>query len=201
MSFPETMPTSNPAWLIVNPREAYRRRPPPATSVPALALRGPVFVALMLGCTISLLASSRLSFGLVLSTSIIWSYVPVAELAALLLVSRNNRAGLPSSQLIDPFFAGHAPWLLWILIAGFGFSFLPFTFAYKLFPFWLLGGGVVALAWSLWIDYHFFRGVLGESSGRAILKLTLQRLISWTLIVAVFTYGSFWPSIIEVLRR
>jgi len=188
--------------LIFNPRMAYRMEAPlPSSSTVALALRGPAFVALMLGCGISLLASARLSFWLVISTSLCWSFVPIAEIAALLLVCRSNRTGLPFPQIIDLFFAGHAPWLLWILAAALAFSFLPLTLAQILFPFWLLGGGLVVLVWSLWIDYHFFRGALGESRAGAIRKLGLQRLVSWTLIVAVFSYGSFWSSLLGALPR
>jgi hypothetical protein len=188
--------------LIFNPRAAYRSSAPmPSANSLALALRRPAFVALMLGCGISLLASARLSFGLAISTSLCWSFVPIAEIVALLLVGRNNRAGLLIPQVIDLFFAGHAHWLLWILAAALAFSFLPLTLAQTLFPFWLLGGGLVVLVWSLWIDYHFFRGPLGESRSGAIRKLGLQRLVSWTLIVAVYCYGSFWPSILGVLPR
>jgi hypothetical protein len=143
------------------------------------------------------MASSRLSVELVLSSSLCWSYVPLAELIALLLVTADNEAGLTRSQVIDRFFVGHTPWLLWIVVSSLLPTFLPLTLTFTLMRYWLVGGALAALTWSLWIDFHFFRGILGESANRALRKLAVQRLISWTLIIAVFAYGSFWPSVLE----
>jgi hypothetical protein len=161
-----------------------------------LALRRPAFIALILGCSIALMASSRLSVELVLSTTLCWSYVPLAELVALLFVTANNKAELTKPQVIDRFFAGHTPWLLWIVISSLLPTFLPLTLTFTLMRYWLVGGALVALPWSLWIDFHFFRGILNESNSRTLRKLAVQRLVSWTLIIAVFSYGSLWPSVL-----
>jgi hypothetical protein len=143
------------------------------------------------------MASSRLSVELVLSSSLCWSYVPLAELIALLLVTANNKAGLARPQVIDRFFAGHTPWLLWIVVSSLLPTFFPLTLTFALMRYWLVGGALVALTWSLWIDFHFFRRILDESVSRTLRKLVVQRLVSWTLIIAAFGYGSLWPSVLE----
>jgi hypothetical protein len=186
--------------LIVSPRSGWQRMvaEPPGDPSYLLWLRKPAFVALVFGCAIALMSSAALRFGLVLSTALCWSFIPFAQLIGLRCVTGGETSELTLSQRVDIFFAGHTPWLLWVAILGVMTAFMPTTKWIAIFIPWMLVSAAVALCWSLWIDFEFFRVVCGLSRVAAALRLTLLRIISWTLIVAVFAYGSFWPSVLEV---
>jgi hypothetical protein len=184
--------------LIFNPRATYQRliREPTDVASLILWLRGPTFIAVILGCCISLLVSAALNLSLALSTAFCWTFVPLAELVALQFVIGSSTPELPRARRVDLFFAGHTPWLIWIALLGMAGAFLPLTEIVEVSARWMLASGVVALVWSLWIDYQFFRVVCGASRTAALGKLLVQRLISWTLVIAVFAYGSFWQSVV-----
>lgn len=188
--------------ILIRPGFVYRQlgAHPPSQSGRWLYVRRPLIIALILGAGISLLVASRLSIELLISTTLCWSFVPLAEIAGLLVVSRRTHQ-VSLAQRVDLFLLSHTPWLIWIAILGALGAFLPLLSVFKSLESWTLMSGAVALVWSLWIDYHYFREVERAANGAAIGKLIVQRLVSWSLIVAIFSYGSFWPSMLEVFRR
>jgi hypothetical protein len=152
---------------------------------------------MILGAGVSLLVASRLSVELLISLTLCWSFVPLAEIAGLLIVSTRSHH-IPLSQRVDLFCLSHAPWLIWIAIIGALGAFLPLLSIFKSLKAWTLMSGAVALIWSLWIDFYYFRVIEETNVREAIGKLIVQRIVSWSLIIAVFSYGSFWPSMLEV---
>ena len=162
-----------------------------------LLLRGPLFVALAFACSISVLTRGYLAPGLVASEVIAWSFVPLAGMGGLAVVWRARRRDVSFAQASDLFFAGHAPWLLWLVASAvFWASVRPPPPA--VFSIWAASMTLVA-AWSAWIDLHFFRHIFGmKAPGRYLL---VQRTIAWALFVAVFGGVSSWPGLLEELGR
>jgi hypothetical protein len=153
-----------------------------------LAAKRPLFLALLLGCTISLAASTVLNLRLAASAIVCWSFVPLAEIAGLLAVCRRDRA-----RSIDLFFTGQGPWALWLIGLGAIWSSLPPPQAFA--PTRAISL-LVPILWSAWIDLYFFRFVLGRGRGSAFRGLLLQRLISWTLVMLIFGATSIPPEIV-----
>src|SRR5262245_34805955 len=84
-----------------------------------VAWRRPLFVAFVLGCVVSLIATGSLTLRLAAPAVIYWAYVPATEVLALVAVLGRRRDRQPLGRLIDTFFAGHGAWTLFlILIAG-----------------------------------------------------------------------------------
>jgi hypothetical protein len=182
---------------MLQPRSAFEllARQPPGGGV-WLAVKRPLFLAFLLGCTISLVTSPGLNARLAAGGMACWSFVPLAGIAALIAVCSGNRDGLSLARTIDLFFSGQGPWALWLIGLCAIWSFLPPARAFAVFdPFWLYGAASVAIVWSGWIDFCFFRLVLGRGRAGAWGGLLLQRLISWSLVILIFGAPSIPPEI------
>lgn len=179
------------AWVMLAPGSAY----PPLTQTAArggwwLMLRRPLLVACVLGCAMSLMTSGRVTLRLAVPATIYWSFVPLFEIAALAAVGTIKRGGF--SRTVDLFFMSHAPWSLGLVGYAAMWAFVPavhiFTWTTSV---WYLPGLAVA-AWSGYIDFCFYRSVIGSSLFQAIRGLLLQRLICWTGVAAVFLASAGW---------
>ena len=163
-----------------------------------LGLRRPLLVAFFIGCTVSFLTVGTLTLRLLLPGMIYWSFVPIAEIVALAVVCWKDREGASFVGVIDSFFAGYRPWLLWLTGMCIIWTLMsppakPFDWTISVV--WLDGGVVVALVWSLYIDFHFFRSVLKRSPSQARRDLAIQRVISWALILPVLGAPTIWSEI------
>src|SRR6476646_2121049 len=124
-----------------------------------------------------------------------WSFVPLIEIVALAAVCWSDLQKCSCPRLIDSFFSGYRPWLLWLtglcaiwtLLSPAAKS-LDWTISIV----WLLGGVAAALVWSGYTDFLFFRSVLQRSPGCAARELVLQRLISWGLILMIVGGPTIW---------
>jgi len=143
----------------------------------------------------SLITSSGLTLRLAGPAAIYWSFVPLAEIAGLAAVCWPGRRTRPLSRMLDLFFAGHAPWLFWLIGLCAIWSFVPTIQAFALTRIWLYGAGAIAVVWSAYIDFRFFRFVMGRNAARAARDLLLQRLVSWTLIIGIFGGPAIPPEI------
>jgi len=116
---------SDDAWAIVRPRRAFRYiEAHPPDSGTWIALRRPLFLALVLGCGFTLLAAGVLTLRIAASATLYWSFVPLTEVLSLLIVTHRLRRG-SASQTIDTFFIGHGPSTLLLLALVGTLSILP----------------------------------------------------------------------------
>src|SRR5262245_40308733 len=176
------------AWLFTQPhgRGAW------------VAFRRPLLVTVVLGCTISLVTMGSVSAPLVASSMVGFAFVPLAEILSLAVVPstwRNGRINASFPVTLDVFFAGHAPWSLCLI--GFAAFWSPIHRPDMFIAaFWAWAcTGLAVVIWSLYIDLCFFRCV----SVRPVRALMLQRLICWTLVVAVWCGGALPADVIGVL--
>ena len=84
----------------------------------ASPFRRPALLLLFLGCGVSFLASGAPSARLIADGALSFAFVPFCELAGLAASLRVGHRRVPLASAIDPFFAGNAPWLLWIVIVS-----------------------------------------------------------------------------------
>ena len=165
---------------------------------PWLGLKRPLFLAFFLGCTVSFLTSGTLTLRLIGPAMMYWSFVPLIEIAALAAVCWSNRENIPFPKLIDSFFRGYGPWLLWLagMCAIWALLSPPAkSFDWTVCILWLGAGGTLAIAWSVYIDFSFFRSVLRRSRAGAARELALQRLFAWSLIMAIIAAPTIWSEI------
>jgi hypothetical protein len=163
-----------------------------------IAIKRPALLAFFLGCTISFLTTRTLTLRLIVPSMIYWSFVPLIEIAALAVVRERDRQDIPFPEFIDLFFKGYSPWLLWLVgVCAVWSLFQPSSksFDWTVSIVWLLGGVATAIAWSLYIDFCFFRSVMRRSRTRAMRELAIQRLIAWPLIMVVVAAPTIWSGI------
>jgi len=128
---------------------------------------------------------------------LLWLFLPLIQGLSLLAVTRNQWNGHTRWQVLDAFLIGNLPWLLWLTLWACLQTWLPLPTALSLLRIWFPGAALVALAWSFWLDFAFFRYVLARTPVRAWLELSLQRLIAWPLFLAVFEYAAVIPTLRE----
>jgi len=162
-------------WILLQPGTAFRTlaaRPPDANRW--LTWRRPLFFAFLLGSTMSLTTTGSLTLRLVPSAAVSWAFVPAIEVAALALVlRRDERDGLP--RLIDLFCSGFGAWSLWLIAICVMFAVVPPTLVFQVFFWWLEIGAAIVLAWSAYVDYCFFREVVGRNRRSAARTLLVHR--------------------------
>ena len=163
-----------------------------------LGLKRPLYLAFLLGCSVSFLTSGALTLRIIGPATIYWSFVPLIEIGALAAVCWGNHQNVRFSSLVNSFFGGYGPWLLWL--AGMCAIWACLSPPAKSFDgivsiVWLGAGGTLAVAWSLYIDFSFFRSVLRRNPAHAARDLVLQRLISWSLIMSIIAAPTIWSDI------
>jgi hypothetical protein len=151
-----------------------------------LALRRPLLVSAVLGCSISLMAAGRLTLRLALPSTIYWSFIPLLELAALAAVCRPLRA-----KTIDAFFQGHRAWLLWLIAFAAVTAIVPApdVIAHVPILLWYISA-ILAFLWSAHVDFNFSRRVLERSRAAAARDVLIQRLICWPAAFVIFVWSA-----------
>jgi hypothetical protein len=152
-----------------------------------IAVRRPLFVAFVLGCSVSLMTSGRVTLRLAGPATVHWSFVPLAGIAGLAVVSgRRLRA-----ETIDEFFHGYLPWMLLIIAFAALWAFVPAPIAFARTGYaWVWEGlATVALVWSSRTDLHFFER-MGRTRREAMRDLLVHRLVSWPIALAIFVWSA-----------
>ncbi len=166
-----------------------------------LLSRRPLFLACVIGATVSLSVTGSLSLRLALSTALAWSFVPIVEVAALTLVTRRGRGGLPLAVVIDRFSESFALVELWLLGIAIITAAVPLAWFQQTFFGWLEVGGAALLAISLYIDFRFFRNVLGRDRFAAVRDLLLHRALTWIPILLISGGPGVMPTLRELIGR
>jgi len=159
---------------------------------PWMVWRRPLAIAGLLGCVASLVASGVLTVRLIVPAALVWSYVPIAQVLALVAVTWRRRRAAPYARAVDLFFAGHGPWALFLIGIATSLAFLPPEFGWTRIRIWL-GGMAGVMIWSAYLDFWFFRTVYRASPAAAVRDVVLVRAISWTLIFWIFAVPDATP--------
>src|SRR6185436_18696124 len=104
--------------LMLAPTETYRRLLRQPSRSPRNGLGRLLLVGLVVGTSVALGATGRVSLGLVLSCALCWSVAPLAQALALAACARPSP--LPYPRLLELFLLTHAPWSLWLLCVSLG---------------------------------------------------------------------------------
>ncbi|MBZ5577004.1 MAG: hypothetical protein LAP40_10640 [Acidobacteriia bacterium] len=188
-------------WAMLHPGAAFSDRSRlTASGAVWTLLRRPLFLALVLGCTVSLITAQSLTLRLVTSGAVTWSFVPVLEGAALAVVWGFGNRATSLSRTIDLSFTGHGPWFLWLIAFGAFWSSRPQPHLSGRTAWCWLAAAAVVLAWSGYIDFCFHRCALQRGAARAIRDILLQRTLCWIPAILIFGYGSLWPDLVELFR-
>lgn len=158
------------------------------------AVRRPLIVALVLGVSVAKAATGHVTPALVASTTLCWSFVVVLQgTIAVGLMAGAARRTVGMARAIDLYFAGHAPWSLWILAAA---AWSPSPLGRPMMP--LLIAGVVPLVLTARITNAFFREVLALDPRHALVRTAVHQAVTWGCLVVLFgTAVALMPRIVE----
>jgi len=161
------------------------------------ALRRPLVAAVVIGSGMALSSTQHVTPALVLSTTVMWSFVVMLQVAiALAVIPRAAAARLGRARTLDLFFASHAPWSLWVLFAA---VWGPVLTGHPFKPLWL--AALLPIALTPRIIAAFFREVLGLDQRRAAVRTLVHQALTWGLFVAIFGAAvALWPRVLQVLR-
>lgn len=139
-----------------------------------------------LGCAVSGAASGRFSIRLVVDGALAFVFVPVIAIASCAVVLMRRSPSRPRLlDAIGAFLDGNGPWLMWLTaVAASASSIPPRALGPWLPP--IAISMVIPIAWSLAIDFRFFREGVGRTTREACRDLAIQRSLSWSAIVAYF---------------
>jgi len=188
-------------WVMLRPSAAYKRLLDQPEAGKWSSLSRPLFVAFIAGCMFSLVASRQLTMRQVADGTINGSFLLVGQIVALALTRRGTNISF--SRAIDLFFAGFGPWLAWMLGMSAVWAFMPPIRAFV----WagstraILASVCLVTVWSGYIDFQFFRQVLGRTPRRAAWDLLQHRLIAWTIFLFIFGAGSLVPGAMEIFGK
>lgn len=180
---------------MLSPARAYAAYAPAHTGSGLwIAIRRPLFVALILGVTIAMTATHTVAAPVVVSLTICWSVAVVIQLVtALLVVGPSSRRTVPMSRALDLFFLGHAPWSLWLLVIGGMSTWTPDLVGLLLVVLTMLVPAVLTTR----IVAAFSAVVLGASDRVAMSRAWLHHAITWMAILLLLSAAvALWPRVI-----
>lgn len=197
---------SHEARLLFSPIKVYRelssQLAEEKVSRFVLLLRRPLLWLFVVGVFVSFITAGRWHALHVMSTMIMWSFVPAYQVLFIAWISRLLKCQRALSQVVDLFFAGQTPWYLFFsLISGIC------IFAPEVWPTfqWLLSTGVLAglflatIGWSVILTYAFFRSGLELSRARSAVGCALfYVLFDGTVAVWYLATGQLYPLIFGV---
>jgi hypothetical protein len=182
-----------------SPRAAYASLVRGADKASAVvALRRPILAAGVIGVSVAICATGRVTPALVLGTTITWSYIVLLQLAiALPLIAPRARRTIGIARALDLFFAGHAPWSL-VAIAAAAWS--PAPLARPVWPLEVLAAGAIVLTPR--IVAAFFGEVLGLDRRAARRVTIVHQAMTWTVFIVLFwIVNALSPRALQTLGR
>lgn len=162
--------------VLLRPSAAYRQLAPQWPAIrPIEALRRPALAAVVAGAAVSLTATGRVTVPLLFSTTLYWSFAFIWQVVAAMVATRGDGVPLGRAQRLDLFFAGSAPWSIWLLTAAAWSRLLPGqTDLYVV----LLTASIPAL-WTARVVHGFCEGALGLSPRQALVRMLAHQALIW----------------------
>jgi len=192
------------ARILLQPAATYRAIGLQSASTPAggrwRACRRPLFFVLFVGSCLSIAATGALTLRLTVSAAIAWSFIPIIDVAGLALVLRHGERRTFATA-VDLFCAGFGAYLLWTFGLAVIVSSVPMRYGVPIFGTYVYGGAALAVIWSWYIDYCFFRDGLGRSAADARRGVLLHRALTWAPIVLIFGQPGIATEFLEILGR
>jgi hypothetical protein len=164
--------------LMFRPTAEYRSQMARSRDVAwSGALATPILIAVLLGVATVRSATGRVTFGLLISGMICWSFVPILQLGTAAAFIRSRTSSVSFARAIDLWFLAHAPWSIWILVVAVLMSLMPVSIELTVVS------GLIPTFWTASILTAFFREVCGRSRLSARRRTVAHQAITWMLIL------------------
>jgi hypothetical protein len=159
----------------------------------------PLLLAFVLGCTVSLTASGRLSVRLIADGALSFAFLPVFAIGgfSILYLAVRERP-VRFARALDLFFIGQTPWLVWLIaLATVCAAIEPRRLRPWIWPLEL--SLAIPALWSAVMDYHFFREVMARAPHAAVRDLLVYRALGWSAATAYFLGIAIWYDVVPAM--
>jgi len=174
---------------MLAPTETYRRLLREPSRGARNGLGRLLLIGLVVGTSVALGATGRVSLGLVLSCGLCWSVAPLAQALALAACARPSP--LPYPRLLELFLLTHAPWSLWLLCVSLGaaLSFPEGSSSWTGAAAYAYTTALLPALWTPRLVFSFFREVLALPPRRAAWKTACYELALLLPALACFSFA------------
>lgn len=150
-------------------------------------------IALVIGSSVTVSSTERITLPLVLAGAIGWSLVPCLQLLTGLLLLRGSSHAVERSRALHRYFDTHWPWSLWILTAA-ALTLVPAT---RTFAVWILLTAGVPLIWTVRLLFRYCREVLHLPAPLALRRVALHQAATCALALAYVNFAvALWPRVL-----
>lgn len=165
------------------------------SSKPGMRLAGRMaLVAVVVGTSVTVSATERVTLSLVLAGTIGWSFVPLLQLLTGLTLIR-GRARDSRVDLLDRYFALGWPWSVWIIGIHATLLMWPATRRFGLLP--VAATALIPILWTLRLLLEFSRRELAFDTRQARIRVGQHQALSYVLFLTyVFFAVSLWPRVV-----
>jgi hypothetical protein len=182
--------------FMLRPAEMYRSAVSTPTRAPWLrALRTPALIAVLLGVVTAIAATGRITASLVVSQTLVWSFVPALQLlTGAMVIASVRRRPVDFPRALELLFAAHGPWSVWLIVFAASQGVAVNTEV-------VLACAVVPIAWTAVLVTAFAREVLGVTASSARRRAFAHQAVSVTLMVIYIELATaLWTRIIGVFE-
>jgi hypothetical protein len=153
-----------------------------------------VLVALVIGTSVTVSATERVTLSLVLAGGIGWSFVPVLQaLTGLLLIRGVDRR--PRLELLDRYFATGWLWNLWIVAIH--VTLLVWPAGRRLGILVIGAAAAVPIIGTLRLLLRYSQTELGFDAHGARVRVLQHQAVTYALVLAYVSFAvSLWPRVI-----
>lgn len=166
----------------------------PAHNPPVRLLGTMGLVAVIIGTSVSVAATERIDWSLMLTSSLAWSFVPILQLlTGTVLVLPRKRMG--RIDALEAYFSTHVPWSLWILGVH---ALLLLTGLTRDVAHWVVITAAIPAALTVRLLLAFCRERLGMDAPAARRQVVLHQLLSYTLVILYLNFAvALWPRLLS----
>lgn len=164
-----------------------------------IAIRRPLFVSLIQGVAISMVATHTVSAPVLVVVTLCWTIATAVQIvASLIAIGSMSHPHIGTARAIDLWFMGHAPWSLWLLAWA---AILTWGWVASGMP-WI---AVLTMAVPAAITYRivvaFGEQVLRADRRDAVRRAVLHQVLIWTILILFFSAAvQLWPRIVGFFR-
>jgi hypothetical protein len=182
--------------LALAPDATYAQLVRERATAHAAPLLGRIALAVaIIGTSVAVAATGRVSIELVTTIGVSWSFallVQAIAAAAIIVPARARR--VTAARAFELWFRAHLPWTLWFLVPAGVFSLTGIHFSETV----LFGGALVPVGWTILVLRAFGRQVLGVTRVNAM--AAVHQVIVWGLALSYIAFAiGGWDRVLDEL--
>ena len=157
------------------------------------ALARPALVAVVIGAATAVPATGHVTWSLILSGAVCWSFAVLAQIGTAGMLIRSPSA-ITRARAIDLFFLGHAPWSWWLLGVAAVLVSVPAAGRHQNV---IAITALVPAVWTAAVIFAFCRQVLQLDRKQAAVRTVLHQALTLLMIVLYFGWAvQLWPRVL-----